>query len=300
MPLSAKELFAARLGNSMLIELIKAHSKIDPTITEGSEPVDEQRMYSRGLYAFNTYLRPCLEQYFEWLHASNEGSNYSYDITSLNKQHLAGFLNVLCGVSLPQAMFYFQELNGDPALKAHITGLLKSSPFDSAFDANPDYGRRLGWYALIRSKKPRLVIETGVDKGLGSCVITAALMANHQEGFSGTYLGTDINPAAGFLLQGPYADFGKVLYGDSLESLAALQQPVDIFINDSDHSTDYEAREYTLIHSKLADKAVIFGDNTHCSGALYDYATRYGKRFMFFSEKPEKHWYPGAGIGASW
>ena len=35
------------------------------------------------------------------------------------------------------------------------------------------YGRRLGWYALVRALKPRTVVETGADKGLGSCVLAA-------------------------------------------------------------------------------------------------------------------------------
>ena len=93
-------------------------------------------------------------------------------------------------------------------------------------------------------------METGVDKGLGSCVLSAALLRNHAEGHPGRYLGTDINPQAGWLFQGPYRKAGQILYGDSIESLQCLEGPIDLFINDSDHSAEYEEREYACITSK--------------------------------------------------
>ncbi|MGH8488547.1 MAG: class I SAM-dependent methyltransferase [Gammaproteobacteria bacterium] len=86
------------------------------------------------------------------------------------------------------------------------------------------------------------MVETGVDKGLGSCVL-AALLRHAAEGFPGRYYGTDINPAAGGLFCGEYARTGRILYGDSVRSLAQLDEPIDFFINDSDHSADYEALE---------------------------------------------------------
>jgi len=162
------------------------------------------------------------------------------------------------------------------------------------------YGRRIGWYAIIRATKPKIVIETGIDKGLGSCVITSALMKNSEEGFSGEYYGTDINPSSVYFLQDPYLKFGKILYGDSLNSLAKLKvNTIDIFINDSDHSADYELQEYELIRSKLNENSIILGDNSHCTTKLEEFAVQTGRQFLFFKEEPENHWYTGAGIGAA-
>jgi hypothetical protein len=31
--------------------------------------------------------------------------------------------------------------------------------------------------------------------------------------------------------------------------------------------------------------------------ALAEFSERSGRRFVFFSERPKDHWYPGAGIG---
>ena len=138
-----------------------------------------------------------------------------------------------------------------------------------------------------------------MDKGLGSCVLTAALMRNNQGGSPGYYYGTDINPRAGYLLCGEYAKHGRILYGDSIESLRVLQEPIDLLINDSDHSAEYEMREYETVAPKLSHRAVILGDNSHITDRLRVFAQTSGRKYVFFHEKPRQHWYPGGGIGVA-
>jgi hypothetical protein len=88
-----------------------------------------------------------------------------------------------------------------------------------------------------------------------------------------------------------------VLYSDSIESLQGLRKQIDIFINDSDHSAEYEEREYETIKSKLARTAIILGDNAHATDKLINFALAPGRQFVFFQEQPLNHWYPGGGIG---
>jgi predicted O-methyltransferase YrrM len=166
-------------------------------------------------------------------------------------------------------------------------------------NAEMPYGRRLGWYALVRALKPRFIVETGVDKGLGACVLTAALRRNVADGSEGRYIGTDINPEAGYLLRGEYARYGEILYGDSIESLATLTEQIDIFINDSDHSAEYEAREYVVVQDKLSDNALIVCDNAHVTDCLMQFALETDRHFLFVREEPAGHWYGGAGIGVA-
>ena len=64
---------------------------------------------------------------------------------------------------------------------------------------------------------------------------------------------------------GDHAKHGRIAYGDSLETLRALSEPVDVFINDSDHSADYEYQEYQVIAPLLSDRGIILGDNAHAS-----------------------------------
>src|SRR3546814_1929922 len=110
------------------------------------------------------------------------------------------------------------------------------------------YGRRLGWYAVVRATKPRVVVETGVDKGLGAMVLCAALLRNAEEDRPGRYFGTDINPHAVYLLQPPYDSVGDILYGASLASLASFADSLDLFITDSDHSRDRKSPRLNSSH----------------------------------------------------
>jgi hypothetical protein len=86
------------------------------------------------------------------------------------------------------------------------------------------FGRRLGWYAIVRATKPQVVVETGVERGHGALLLCAALLRNPDEGVPGRYFGTDINPKADCSLSGKYASIGKILYGDSIASLKALAE----------------------------------------------------------------------------
>lgn len=87
------------------------------------------------------------------------------------------------------------------------------------------------------------------------------------------------------------------MYEDSIGSLNGLDKKNDLFINDSDHSADYEFREYLTIQDQLSPKAFVLGDNSHCTNKLSTFARTTGHNFLFFQENPKDHWYPGGGIG---
>lgn len=280
--------------------LIQEEAQKPPLAPEHGPQQSAQQQLQRLAFGFGFYLKPRLSELIQWAQRSRETSNFTYDLTELNLAQLAGWVSVIAGCTLQQASQWIHELRHDDALRHHLNQLTANSDSAITADLNMGYGRRLGWYALVRALKPRTVVETGVDKGLGSCVLAAALLRNRAEGHPGRYFGTDINPHAGWLFQGPYREAGEILYGDSIESLQRLDGPIDLFINDSDHSAEYEEREYACIASNLSPQAVLLGDNSHVTDKLYQFAAATGRRFLFFSEKPSDHWYPGAGIGAAW
>lgn len=249
--------------------------------------------------AIGHYVNP-IKQIFLWLFRSNEITNFTYDLSPINKQYLISYLTAITNKPFSDIEKYIQEIENDVELKNHIINYTKQSTEQDISDLNPKYGRRIGWYAIVRVKKPKIVIETGVDKGMGSCILTAALMKNTEEGHPGRYYGTDIYPKAGYLLKGKYADFGEILYGDSIESLKKFKGKIDVFINDSDHSPEYEWKEYQIIKNKLSDNAIILGDNTDTNTKLLQYSMDEGRKFLYFQETPSKHWYCGDGIGASY
>lgn len=245
----------------------------------------------------HSYYAAKLKRMRAWSLANTEETNFYYELTPRNEATLTSLVAAVCGVDVGVVEHYVDEAKSDAALRRHIENFLLADP--ALADAVPALGRRVGWYAFVRAMKPALVIETGVAHGVGSCVIAAALLRNRSEGYEGTYVGTEIDPLAGQLFVEPYSSVGRIQYGDSIESLKTIGQPVDLFINDSDHSAEYEAREYEVISPKLSPRAVLLGDNSHVTTALRDFAAGSGRPFLFFREEPADHWYPGAGIGIS-
>jgi Methyltransferase domain len=244
------------------------------------------------------YYAPQLRRTVTWAVSSREVTNFTFEITQENCEYLAHTISAITGVPYSAAMGYLDELQGDDALKQHVIEGTRKSQMRHCADERCAFGRRLGWYAFVRILKPHVVVETGVDKGLGAVTLCAALMRNAAEGFPGRYFGTDKDPDAGFLLTEPYSSVGEILYGDSIQSLRSIPE-IDIFINDSDHSAEYERREYEIVAPKLGINGLILGDNSHCTDALARFSAERDRQFIFFHEQPKDHWYPGAGIGIS-
>jgi predicted O-methyltransferase YrrM len=236
-----------------------------------------------------------------WLVTSREHHNYTYDLTSINADHLAWFVAAVCDVPVATIRGFLGELDGDEALREHITATTATSARRGLADREVRFGRRAGWYALVRAMGPRHVVETGVDKGLGTAVLAAALLCNTEEGRPGRITAIDINPEAGYLVrEGRYASVVDLVYQDSLTAIAALDRSIDVFVHDSDHSKAHERREFTTAESHLAPGALLLTDNVASTNVLSAYAEKTGRRFLAFTERPARHWYPGDGIGVAW
>jgi predicted O-methyltransferase YrrM len=247
-----------------------------------------------------SYYTPKLRLIRKWLFRSREVNNFTYDLQPINLEYLAAFLAEVTGTGCNRILDFIAEIQADETIKSHVRRMVTENPrYRMKADEEAKFCRRVGWYAIVRATRPKVIVETGIDKGLGALVLTAALMRNKQEGAEGRYYGTDINPEAGYLFREPYCGFGKILYGDSCESLRRLDETVDLFINDSDHSAEYERKEYEAIAPKLAERSILLGDNAHLTDELFQFARRTDRRFLFFQEWPQDHWYPGCGIGAA-
>jgi predicted O-methyltransferase YrrM len=268
----------------------KAFSKI-PGLRELSRRA-QRRKRARSYYL------PTTRRINNWARKKTESSNFYYELTEDNKADLAALISVVTKTSIVVIENLFKELDNDTLLRTHIEDSWAHN--SQMADAKVAYARRIGWYVLTRILKPKIVIETGVHQGVGACVITSALIKNSYEGHPGRYLGIDIDRNAGQLLTYPYSEFGTLIYGNSLDCLNALNESVDLFINDSDHNSEYEKQEYATVINKLSDTCVILGDNCHASGALRDFSRKNDRNFLFFKEIPADHWYPGAGIGFSY
>jgi hypothetical protein len=251
------------------------------------------------IYFASSYFNKKYWQILKWGFTSNESNNFTYDLSEDNILYLAHTVAVALNKTPEEIKKYIDELNNDLELKDHITKVTANSSLKKFADKEIHFAKRLGWYAFARAMKPKFIVETGVDKGLGSVVLCSALLRNKAEGFAGRFIGTDINPKAGYLLTGKYAEVGEIMYGDSIQSLKTLSNKIDLFINDSDHSAEYEYQEYKIIKDKISDEAIILGDNAHVTDKLALFSLEEKRNFIFFKENPKNHWYPGAGIGIS-
>ncbi len=252
----------------------------------------------RFVYASN-YFNNKYFQILKWTFTSNEDTNYTYRLTPDNQEYLAKIISYITQTKYEQIKGYLNELESDNKLIDHIQTQTKKSKLSRYADLDVRFGKRAGWYAFARALKPKLIVETGVDKGLGSIVLSAALLKNRSEGYIGEYIGTDINKEAGYLLNGEYLENCKILYGDSIKSLEKLNGKIDVFINDSDHSAEYEYQEYHTIKRLIDNNTVILGDNSHVTNKLLKFSIEENRDFLYFQVKPDNHWYPGGGIGIS-
>ena len=243
------------------------------------------------------YFRAPIKNATNWAFSKKEDNNFYYQVSEINRDQIIHACAFLLKSTYLEIDSFVRELEGDRVLRDHIHARLQEEGFSKSIEV--DFGRRIAWYAYVRTLKPKVVVETGVAHGVGACVIAKALEENKREGFPGTYYGTDIDLKAGSVFSGKYSEQGKILYGDSIESLRTLSSKIDLFINDSDHDPEYEYREYWEIIEKLSEGAFIIGDNAHATMSLSKFSLETGRNFIFIPEFPKNHWYPGAGIGIS-
>lgn len=236
--------------------------------------------------------------FFDWLMNNRETTNYTYDISEICREYLASFVSLIANVGFSQARGYIRELDENEALRSHIRKVIESSNLKFSADADARYARRLGWYALARATKPKILIETGLDKGLGACVLTAALMENEKDGSPGRYIGIDIVRGAGELFCGQYREYGELIYGDSVQVLTNLNCAIDMIITDSSHSAGYETTEYDAVMNKLSERAVVVSDASY--DELANFAKATGRSFLFWPEWTTSGWYRGNGSAVAY
>lgn len=228
-----------------------------------------------------------------FLMMGRELDNFTYEIA--NEGELARYLDQAVGIPSRDAEGYIAELQGDSELRRAIEANLMGR---SDRNGTMPYGRRLGWYAIVRARRPKLVVETGVHDGLGSAVLLRALQRNADEGVDGMLVSFDINEQAGWLVPDFLRSRHELEIGSAPGNFAPAfkGRRVDIFIHDSDHRYEHEMAEFEAVGPMCAPNAVLISDNAF-GAAFPDFCAHHGLRTHIFKEVPRGHWYPGAGIG---
>ena len=223
-----------------------------------------------------------------------EVDNFTYDIT--NRDELATFLAGVLDRDVGLIRQYIDELDTDQELREAIE---EAPTWRPGRNGTMPYGRRLGWYAVVRATKPRLSVETGVHDGLGSAVILRALARNADEGSEGILLSFDIRSDVAWLVPLWLRSRYELRISDALATLgeAVAERRVDFFVHDSDHRYEHETGEFEAVLGLASPGAVLISDNAHAGTAFRDFCARRGFAFSFCREIPDHPFYPGAGIG---
>jgi hypothetical protein len=223
-----------------------------------------------------------------------ELSNFTYEIS--NHDELADFVANALVIERSQAAGYVQEAEQDGELRELLRERTRGR-LDRR--RTPLYGRRLGWYALVRALKPALIVETGIHDGLGSVLLLRALQRNRAQGAPGRLISVDVDPTAGWLVHESLRGDWTPVYESTFTALPELltREQVGMLVHDSDHTYECELFEFQQAVCHPAECIALVSDNAHATSALRDVCSSLGVEYRFYAERPRNHFYAGGGIG---
>jgi len=158
----------------------------------------------------------------------------------------------------------------------------------------------LAAWALIRARKPKLVVETGILEGLGSRTMLCALRRNSEEGHRGRLTSFDILPGAGRkLVPERLRGFWEPIYEPTPEALTGNLEglEVDFFLHDSVQEYDHLAAEVGAVLPFMAPGGILM-TVAGWTGLLDELAERLKGHSRTFQERPLDHFYSGRNL--SW
>jgi predicted O-methyltransferase YrrM len=229
-----------------------------------------------------------------WLLKTEEFTNYMYEIPAINRNQMVGAISQISRLPISEVEAYFVELETDFDFANQLTekGKKLRRRYELIFPL--PYARRVVWYALVRIYKPNVVVESGTEKGLGSLILNRALEKN---GFGQLYT-LDIDIYSGSLFDAQDNEKINLVIGDSIESIGRISE-IDFFIQDSNHSINYEILELKALEKQLSKNSIVISDNAHDSNVLFEWSKKTGRNYIFINEQSKNHWHPGDGVGIS-
>jgi hypothetical protein len=172
----------------------------------------------------------------------------------------------------------------------------KTKTFESLFDFRL---YRILLYALVRARKPSLMIETGVLHGMTSAFILRAIERNGhgrlisidlpstaEEGPSnkdGYFATLPQGKGPGWIVPEALSRNWELRLESSTVALPNLEVPdLDIFLHDSEHIFETMWFELDWAWERLRPGGILICDNIEASTAFHDLGRRYGRECMLF------------------
>ena len=231
----------------------------------------------------------------KWILFGKEISNFTYEI--INEDELLHVAQNITSLNYSFLKKILDEINfTDDNFKKIFT-----ENYYKEFLKKKIFGRRLLWYILVRTLKPDIVIESGVDKKLGSALLVHGLYKNYLENHKqNEFIGLDIeNKKISYLnLKNKNSANYKFYYQNTLDFLRKYKsKKKTIYISDAYHNYDFEMKEYNLIKNNLAPGSIIISDNN--SGSLSDFSIKHNKKLIYFHENVKNFWHKGGVTSVS-
>lgn len=215
-------------------------------------------------------------------------------LNHMSLEQLANYLHV----DLKIIEQYYQELLEDDAFlneinqqihharKFYQKGICKHEKLDSV-----DWMaiQRIIIYILVRMFKPKICLETGVFYGGNTCFILNALRRNEQGKLISIDLpANDIDSELRHHLVGDTEDIAmgldigfivhenlkkrwKLIRGDSHKEIPNIDEEIDFYLHDSEHSFNFIKKEMSLVWEKLSKNAIIIADDLDWSNGFFGF-----------------------------
>lgn len=249
------------------------------------------------VYLLWYYRRAALARPYEalrYLLAGRELTNFTYELG--NEDELVAFLADALDADSAQVQAWLDEVGADERLLEPLRESLRRHPGRAD---EPLFGRRLGWYVLVRALKPRVAVETGTHDGLGTSLLLRALQRNAEEGSPGTLITFDVDPASGWLVPPELRAGLETVIGDVRLTLpeALAGRRIGFFVHDSLHEYEHERWEFEVALAHADERLALVSDNARDSSSLADVARERNLEYRRFDERPVRHFYAGAALG---
>ena len=133
-------------------------------------------------------------------------------------------------------------------------------------------------YALIREKRPKIILETGIGYGYMSAVILEALNKNKY----GQLYSTDVLGEVGIMTWATDKSRWHKIIGKPKtvfrDALKEVKGKIDMFIHDSDHSYQNMKYEFNAAYPRMSRNGWILSDDIIINDAYIEFCKKIGAK----------------------
>jgi hypothetical protein len=240
------------------------------------------------IYQFPVLSRPVRAlQYVLW---DPEVESFSYDLDNLDE--LSRFMASLLQVDREKVAAWIDEAQTDPILT-------RDRGFRWSSKRHQPLGNRLMWYILVRSMRPKLVVEAGVHDGLGSEVLLCALRRNQQDGFPGRLISFDIHEDTGWLVAPELRQDWQIVVDSTTTGMEPVLKglEVDLFIHETPHTEQIIGSELSTVLRHAGPRLMFVDSGGHVAPTLRNECERQGITHHYFLDQPKNHVVKSHGTG---